>query len=57
MSALVSIDGVVGLDEDLQAMIRLKYNAYNFYNLYSSGCYKRNKEVAVQQNVEASDIR
>lgn len=46
-----NIDGSEGPDEDLQAMIRLNYNLYN------GGNYKRNKEVAVQQIAQASEIR
>lgn len=46
-----NIDGTPGPDEDLQAMVRLNYN------LYSGGSYKRKKEVAIQQSVQASEIR
>ncbi|SBS24578.1 Outer membrane efflux protein BepC precursor [Marinomonas spartinae] len=46
-----NIDGTPGPDADLQAMIRLKYNLYN------GGSNQRKKEAAVQQNVQASEIR
>lgn len=46
-----NIDGSEGKDADLQAMFRLNYNLYN------GGNYKRRKEVATQQNVQASEIR
>ncbi len=46
-----NVDGTTGRDADLQAMFRLNYNLYN------GGNYKRNKEVAVQQQVQASEIR
>lgn len=46
-----NIDGDRGPSEDLLAMVRLNYN------LYSGGTHKRKKEAAVQQNVQASEIR
>lgn len=46
-----NIDGSVGPSEDLLAMVRLNYN------IYSGGSYKRKREVAVQQNIQASEIR
>ncbi|WP_111638019.1 TolC family outer membrane protein [Marinomonas shanghaiensis] len=46
-----NIDGDEGPSEDMLAMIRLNYN------LYSGGTQKRQKEVAVQQNIQASEIR
>jgi len=46
-----NIDGVEGPSEDLLAMIRLNYN------LYSGGTHKRKKEAAVQQNIQATEIR
>lgn len=46
-----NLDGTEGASEDLLAMVRLNYN------LYSGGTYKRKKEVATQQNVQASEIR
>jgi len=46
-----NIDGTPGPDADFQAMIRLKYNLYN------GGSHQRKKESAVQQNVQASEIR
>ncbi|WP_418138445.1 TolC family protein [Marinomonas sp. RS-M-Aa-14] len=46
-----NIDGDEGPSEDLLAMVRLNYN------LYSGGTQKRQKQVAVQQNIQASEIR
>ncbi|SHF39550.1 outer membrane protein, adhesin transport system [Marinomonas polaris DSM 16579] len=46
-----NIDGDRGPSEDLLAMVRLNYN------LYSGGTHKRKQEVAVQQNLQASEIR
>lgn len=46
-----NIDGDEGPSEDLIAMIRLNYNLYN------GGSYKRKKYAAVQQNIQATEIR
>ncbi|BFM50249.1 type I protein secretion system protein AggA [Marinomonas sp. THO17] len=46
-----NLDGDEGPSEDLLAMVRLNYN------LYSGGSFKRQKEVAVQQNIQAKEIR
>ena len=46
-----NLDGDEGPSEDLLAMIRLNYNLYN------GGTHKRKKETAVQQNIQASEIR
>ncbi|ETX12047.1 channel protein TolC [Marinomonas ushuaiensis DSM 15871] len=46
-----NIDGDEGSSEDLLAMVRLNYN------IYSGGSYKNNKEAAVQQNIQATEIR
>lgn len=46
-----NIDGDRGPSEDLTAMFRVTYNIYNGDN------DKRRKEVAVQQNVQASEIQ
>ncbi|NLQ17273.1 TolC family outer membrane protein [Marinomonas sp. M1K-6] len=46
-----NIGGDKGPSESLLAMVRLNYN------LYSGGTQKRRKEVAVQQGVQASEIR
>ncbi|MCB5161795.1 TolC family outer membrane protein [Marinomonas algarum] len=46
-----NIDGDEGASEDLLAMVRLNYNLYN------GGTYKRRKEAAVQQSLQASEIR
>ncbi|MGR0278955.1 TolC family outer membrane protein [Marinomonas dokdonensis] len=46
-----NLDGDEGPSEDLLAMFRLSYD------IYSGGNQKRQKEVAVQQNVQASEIR
>lgn len=46
-----NMDGVEGPDADLLAMVRLEYN------LYSGGSFKHSKEVAVQQTMQASEIR
>jgi adhesin transport system outer membrane protein len=46
-----NLDGAEGPSEDLLAMVRLNYN------LYSGGTHKRRKEVATQQNLQASEIR
>jgi len=46
-----NIDGDEGASEDLLAMVRLNYN------IYSGGSHKNKKEAAVQQNIQASEIR
>lgn len=46
-----NLDGSVGPDEDLKAMLRLNYNLFN------GGNDKRNREAAAQQNVQAMQIR
>ncbi|WOD08803.1 TolC family outer membrane protein [Marinomonas sp. GJ51-6] len=46
-----NIDGDEGASEDLLAMVRLNYN------LYSGGSFKRKQEAAVQQNIQATEIR
>ena len=46
-----NLDGTEGPSEDLLAMVRLNYN------LYSGGSQQRQKAVAVQQSVQASEIR
>ncbi|MFD1382810.1 TolC family outer membrane protein [Rhodanobacter aciditrophus] len=46
-----NIDGDEGPSEDLTAMFRMTYN------LYGGNTDKRRKEVAVQQNVQASEIQ
>lgn len=46
-----NINGNEGASEDLLAMVRLNYN------LYSGGSQQRQKAAAVQQNVQASEIR
>lgn len=46
-----NLDGDEGPSEDLLAMIRLNYN------IYGGGSYKRQKEAAVQQNIQAKEIR
>lgn len=46
-----NIDGDEGPSEDLLAMVRLNYN------LYSGGSFKRKQEAAVQQNIQATEIR
>ncbi|AEF56422.1 TolC family outer membrane protein [Marinomonas posidonica] len=46
-----NIDGDEGPNEDLIAMIRLNYN------IYSGGSLKRKKQAAVQQNIQATEIR
>lgn len=46
-----NLDGTEGPSEDLLAMVRLNYN------IYSGGSHKRRKEVATQQNIQASEIR
>ncbi len=46
-----NLDGTEGPSEDLLAMVRLNYN------LYSGGSQQRQKAAAVQQNVQASEIR
>ncbi|NVK75004.1 MAG: TolC family outer membrane protein [Oceanospirillaceae bacterium] len=46
-----NLDGTKGPSEDLLAMIRLNYN------LYSGGSHKSKKEVAVQQNTQATEIQ
>ncbi|MFT2099041.1 TolC family outer membrane protein [Marinomonas sp. 2405UD66-6] len=46
-----NIDGDEGPSEDLLAMVRLNYN------LYSGGSSKRKQEAAVQQNIQATEIR
>ena len=46
-----NLDGDEGPSEDLLAMVRLNYD------IYSGGNQKRQEEVAVQQNVQASEIR
>jgi len=46
-----NIDGREGANEDLTAMLRLNYNLYN------GGADSRAKQVAVQQNVQATEIQ
>lgn len=46
-----NLDGDAGPSEDLLAMVRLNYN------LYSGGTHKRIKEAAVQENIQATEIR
>ncbi|GAB3486550.1 TolC family outer membrane protein [Marinomonas epiphytica] len=46
-----NVDGTAGKDEDLLAIVRLSYDLYN------GGNQKRQEEVAVQQNVQAKEIR
>lgn len=46
-----NLDGNEGPSEDLTAMFRLTYN------IYSGDTDKRRKEVAVQQNVQASEVQ
>ena len=46
-----NLDGNEGPSEDLLAMVRLNYN------LYSGGAQKHRKEVATQQNIQATEIR
>lgn len=46
-----NLDGTEGPSEDLLAMVRLNYN------LYSGGSQQRQKAAAVQQSVQASEIR
>lgn len=46
-----NVDGDEGPSEDLLAMVRLNYN------IYSGGSHKRKREVAVQQNIQANEIR
>ncbi|MCV2402127.1 TolC family outer membrane protein [Marinomonas sp. C2222] len=46
-----NLDGDEGPSEDLIAMVRLNYN------IYSGGSFKREQEVAVQQNIQAAEIQ
>lgn len=46
-----NVDGTAGKDEDLLAIVRLSYDIYN------GGNQKRQEQVAVQQNLQASEIR